>query len=264
MFVCDDCDNIIVSSLDNVEIICLSRTNKLFYFKYGNLSKTITCNYAAENNYLNLLKWCKEHGGIVNKEIFKLSFKNIEMTTYLYCPDYRYDNDIMNIAAKVGNLTVLEYLFEKGFETNEYLLVNGVKSYDINIIEYLLSKIDQNSPHMLILACTTAAKTGQFDVLKLLYNIPIVKDNYWNEKVNICCGAAKGNHLDILKWLRLNNCPWDYRVCHISVKNGNNDLCIWAIKNGCDHDPDYFQEHFKIKSKKYIAQFYQNNGTGNI
>jgi len=33
--------------------------------------------------------------------------------------------------------------------------------------------------------------------------------------------AAAGGHLEILKWLHVNKCPWDEYVCVSAVSNGH-------------------------------------------
>ncbi len=34
-------------------------------------------------------------------------------------------------------------------------------------------------------------------------------------------GAAKGGHLDVLKYARENGCPWDSFVCAMAAENGH-------------------------------------------
>ena len=58
------------------------------------------------------------------------------------------------------------------------------------------------------LLCTAAASVGDLEALKALR----LAENFpWDEKT--CLFAAKGGHLDVLKWARKNDCPWDWRTC---------------------------------------------------
>jgi hypothetical protein len=41
------------------------------------------------------------------------------------------------------------------------------------------------------------------------------------------------NHLDVLKWLRLNRCDWNDKVCQSAIQYGNLDVLKWAVENGC-------------------------------
>jgi hypothetical protein len=39
--------------------------------------------------------------------------------------------------------------------------------------------------------------------------------------------------LQILKWARENNCPWDTKTCYQANKNGHSEVLKWAVSNGC-------------------------------
>ena len=48
-----------------------------------------------------------------------------------------------------------------------------------------------------------------------------------------CAGAARGGHLDVLKWLRDEMCPWDKRTCIGAVEGGHLHVLKYAHQNGC-------------------------------
>ena len=43
-----------------------------------------------------------------------------------------------------------------------------------------------------------------------------------------CAYAAIGRHLEVLKWLRANGCPWDWQTCIYA----NGATLEWTIANG--------------------------------
>ena len=47
-----------------------------------------------------------------------------------------------------------------------------------------------------------------------------------------CACAAKGGHLEVLKWVRENGCSWDDRVCRNAAREGHIKVLGWAMKNG--------------------------------
>ena len=51
-------------------------------------------------------------------------------------------------------------------------------------------------------------------------------DAPWNE--DVCAYAAKGGHLDVLKWARENGCPWNEQVCINAATNGHLEILKWA------------------------------------
>ena len=53
-----------------------------------------------------------------------------------------------------------------------------------------------------------------------------------------CSNAAKGGHLDVLKWLRSQDppCPWNKETCRYAALSGHLDVLKWLIDNGCPYD----------------------------
>jgi hypothetical protein len=44
--------------------------------------------------------------------------------------------------------------------------------------------------------------------------------------------AARGGHLDTLKWAIANGCPWDLEATNIAVYNGHLDVADWTLSQG--------------------------------
>ncbi|CAB1116280.1 unnamed protein product [Ectocarpus sp. CCAP 1310/34] len=55
-----------------------------------------------------------------------------------------------------------------------------------------------------------------------------------------CTGAARGGHLDIVKWGKRNGCRWDKRTCDLAAQGGHLNVLKWAIENGCGWDSNTF------------------------
>jgi hypothetical protein len=47
-----------------------------------------------------------------------------------------------------------------------------------------------------------------------------------------------GGHLEVLKWARANDCPWDFRTCAFAAKGGHLETLKWARANGCPDEYD--------------------------
>ena len=45
-----------------------------------------------------------------------------------------------------------------------------------------------------------------------------------------------GGHLEVLKWARENDCPWDEYTCRAAAKGGHLETLKWARENGCPWD----------------------------
>ena len=54
----------------------------------------------------------------------------------------------------------------------------------------------------------------------------------------LCADAAMGGHIEVLKWLRAEGCPWDQWTCFFAVHQGHVEILRWARKNGCPWDAE--------------------------
>ena len=75
--------------------------------------------------------------------------------------------------------------------------------------------------------CPAAAKGGHLEVLKWL------RENGcpWDEET--CRYAAYGGHFEVLKWARANDCPWNEYTCAYAAKGGHLEVLKWAREKGC-------------------------------
>ena len=58
------------------------------------------------------------------------------------------------------------------------------------------------------------------------------------ERKYFCEAAARGGHLEELKVLRANGCPWDEQTCSHAAAGGNLVVLQWARANGCPWDEE--------------------------
>ena len=62
----------------------------------------------------------------------------------------------------------------------------------------------------------------------------------WSEPRNLCNFAARAGHLEVLKWARLNGCPWDESTCCHAAKGGHLKVLQWARCDGCPWNEQCF------------------------
>ena len=75
--------------------------------------------------------------------------------------------------------------------------------------------------------CMYAAGSGQLEVLQWLR----ANDCPWDEKT--CSQAACVGHLEVLQWARANGCPWVARTCRGAAGGGHLETLQWLRANGC-------------------------------
>jgi hypothetical protein len=74
--------------------------------------------------------------------------------------------------------------------------------------------------------CCIAARGGNLTVLKYLHSVQCPLDTW-------TCDAG---HLDVVKWCHEIGCPWDEKTCASAAENGHLDVIKWCRENGCEWD----------------------------
>ena len=104
----------------------------------------------------------------------------------------------------------------------------------VGSVELVTWALDQGCPHWRganrIKICWAAARGGHLETLKWL------RTNAYEWKSETCSSAAHGGHLEVLKWARANGCEWDGRTCSSAARGGHLEVLKWARANGCEWD----------------------------
>jgi len=77
-----------------------------------------------------------------------------------------------------------------------------------------------------------AAKGGHLETLKWMCGLN------WPWGKHLCEWAAEGGHVPVLKWLRENDCPWDDETCAYAALGGHLETLKWARENDCPWDDE--------------------------
>ena len=77
--------------------------------------------------------------------------------------------------------------------------------------------------------CGWAARGGHLEVIKWLR----AKECPWGIPTSLM--AAEGGHLEVLQWMRAQDpsCPWNSRVCSSAAREGHLEVLRWARSQGC-------------------------------
>jgi hypothetical protein len=88
-----------------------------------------------------------------------------------------------------------------GREVYELGAEKAIQLADLSGMQLLHQRgdLDEDSDSL----CKWAALQGQLEILKWLRE----NDFPWDEKT--CTRAVRGGHLEVLQWLRANSCPWN-------------------------------------------------------
>ena len=130
----------------------------------------------------------------------------------------------LKYAAFQGSVEILRWLMEeKGWKLNE---ANtgwwAGMGGSVEVLEYVKGKgYELNGA-----ACAGAARGGHLEALKFLRGLdPPCPWDEWT-----CAAAAKGGHLEVLKYLRAQDppCPWSTSTCTYAAEGGHLEVLKWA------------------------------------
>jgi hypothetical protein len=143
-----------------------------------------------------------------------------------------------SIAAGVGNLEMLQFLYAHNCLLDEYTITWAACNGHLDIIIWCR----QQGCKWNALACQQSVQFGDLDVLKWLRGIDR----------DIC--ALGSDETDI--------CPWDDNVCLEAIKFHRVDMLKFALENGCELNSTVYDKAIRSKNsdivdcvKKYSGKF---------
>ena len=178
-----------------------------------------------EAGNVEVLKWCNQAlDGTLDFERFGPTVAasgNINALKYLFevSHDKYFNEEISEIAAKMGNLEMLEFChqnFDNPF--NEKTCAESLHNKD---------------------------KDQALKVLQWLRR----HDCAWDEKT--CSAAASKDNMLALQWAKRNGCSWNEDTCNAAVRNYNLEILMFAHENGCEWSKDTYAYCFKPFGLKY-------------
>lgn len=159
----------------------------------------------VKTNNLEGVKWFKDKWLNIHK-------KNMD-----------FDDDLLCVAVKSGNIDMLEYLKENGCKISRYAMIN-------------------------------AAEQKQLSIMKWLYA------NECPLHIDVFNQALKHYDILVIKWLLENKCPCDSDTLQYAIHTGNLKLIKVLIKKKCKVNHEVFFEAVKkgnLDILEYIYKFYE-------
>ena len=199
---------------------------------------------AAQNGHLEVLKWAKAGGWILDTQsqcnICSRTAHRGHLEVLKWAGENNYVMDEMACAkaAEGGHLDVLKWLREQGCAWDVRTCSYAAKGGNMEVLLWAVAngcpvpKDEWDSQ-----ACTAAAIGGHWEALMWLREQGCIWDEW------VCAGAAYGGHLELLMKLREHGCEWDRYTCMLAAGQGNIELLNWAWKNGCGWDMVFCFRH---------------------
>jgi hypothetical protein len=120
---------------------------------------------------------------------------------------------------------MLDAVAATGRRVYQLVAWKAIQFGDLSGLQFLHQRGDLDD--ILNSLCRLAAGGGQLEILKWLR----ANDFPWDEETS--SGAAYRGHLEVLRWARANGCPWNESTCYYAARGGHLQVLQWARTNGC-------------------------------
>ncbi|QHN71424.1 hypothetical protein [Mollivirus kamchatka] len=161
-------------------------------------------------------------GGLVTREL--VAHADLEMLQWLTLRGCKWDKSMATSAIDKGRLDMAEWLYSQGYPFHNDALACLVRRGQIQDLGWMISKTPCRPSK---LGCLFAAQEGRLDVLKWF------KQQQWPWNARVCTAAAERGDLEMLQWARENGCKWDKRACSAAAAKGHLEVLQWLHYNGC-------------------------------
>src|SRR5579872_647404 len=183
--------------------------NNLGYCEFKQFNECI--HHATKGGHLELTKWLMENGCIWDEDVCTIAAGHgyLEIIQWAIIKNLIWNPDICFRAAAInGHLEILKWA-----KTNGYTFKPSIFKF--------------------------AAESGQLEILKWFWeNDEKLFDCRFCLNIIVASDVARQGHLEVFKWLREKNCPWDSNICSFAAMHGHLHIIQWARENGCDWDEE--------------------------
>ena len=190
-----------------------------------------TCNNAAMGGNIDIIYTLREEGIDSRKmAIWSIIGGKLDTLKILLSEGYPLSSNTIGhnvcLAAENNNIDIVKYLIEEKNQSCDIsTYIQAASNGYVELMQYLLD--DHHLPDYdddIDIFCS-AVRSKQYGIMDCL-----IEDGFpLNTSVTFL--AAILNDLDMIKYLHLRNCPWDY-----SVYIGNLEIMQYAFDNSCQFD----------------------------
>ena len=193
--------------------------------------------WAAGGGNVALLDWLRDGGCPFNADawLFAASTGQVHSMRWLRDKGIRCDGKEASIcatAAKFNQLSTLRWLHEEaGFHWDEGCVHEAAYHGHIELLRWAL---DNGCPAEGL--CSNAAAGGQLDVLKFAKD----REHPWEDDGKCTAGqAARNGHGEVLRWLLDHGAPKYGLVCALAANGGQLEILQWLVDEyDCPWDGD--------------------------
>ena len=133
-------------------------------------------------------------------------------------------------AARGGHLATLPWARAQGYAWNEGTCLQAAKAGHLEVLKWLRA---EGCPCDERRCSFEAVRYGHIEVLRWMRGLDVGARGAFRWDAWLCAIAASEGRLDVLQWLRTQQCPWDEATCANAAYAGHLEILRWARAHGC-------------------------------
>lgn len=186
------------------------------------------CREAAGTGRLDVLRWAWSRGMRAVRAIPEAAARGGHLATleWLHARKCTSENVCLEAAA-AGHIHVLEWARDHEHTWRRDFSSAAARNGHVGVLQWIRA----NGLTWDCVIYEAAAAGGRVNVLSWLASEGYVEHCALTN--NVCENAARGPHLEALKWAREHGYPWG-RTCYLASYHGHLELLQWACAHGCD------------------------------
>src|SRR5579872_6081532 len=147
---------------------------------------------------------------------------------------------LIMVATAAGHLDIIEWLCNDGnnLTLGEYKDIQRIAAEfgHFKILQWKNEHFQSQWIDMKSELCAYAAKGNQIEIIKWICSENITTYDECKSNRKVCSLAAKGGHLELLKWLREQGFIWDRMILLTSALKGRLEILKWIWDNEFSYD----------------------------
>ena len=195
-------------------------------------------NTAIENGHLSILQILVKNPKSLTKCSYEKAASKGHIRILIWFYDkfglQNYGESMMIAAAGSGQQLVIEWLLENEVKWSPKTIYYAASNGHLDLIKWAYSNgcpLNTNDANL----CEVAAERLQLEVLKWLRS----QNCFWS--ASTFCKAVYGkDEIEFYKWMKDNGCPWDDDVFSIAVNCCKFETLKWLKENGCPWNEDAY------------------------
>lgn len=227
----------------SIQLIEWAKTHKNFSFTQR-LARCVT-----QSDNFHILKYLRKNNCQFCPEMYcdAINNNNIEIIKWLKRKGIELNEYAFHEAAKNGNIHIMKLLKKYNCEYNSTTVKNAILYHNIEALKWLINNgccLDNYSFYY-------AVETGNINIIEYIYDLSIHNLSFPWQFSNSCNIAAQKGYMNVLRWLRERQCPWNINTIYTAMRNKNYYIAKWAIENGCEINRELYTQ---LSSTIYINE----------